>query len=150
LTSELPDTAIAQTLARERDPSVAATRLVEEAVAAGGHDNVTVVVVDVLTGDEDDEDVGDTARGIEQPESEASLGLGHPPEPIGKPRGRAARRSRRSPKAKPELIVEVPGSASAPQGSAGGGDQESNALIAEVPTRNGDEGEPETGGMHDG
>lgn len=66
LTGEVPDATIAAVLSRETDPSVAATRLVEQAVSAGGRDNVTVVVVDVVDvveGDTDDTD--DTARGRE-------------------------------------------------------------------------------------
>lgn len=63
LTGEVDDDAIRQVLVDEADPSVAALRLVERAISAGGHDNVTAVVVDVLkvedlAGEED----GDTAR----------------------------------------------------------------------------------------
>lgn len=46
LTTEVDDTEIAEVLADEADPQVAAERLVELALAAGGHDNVTAVVVD--------------------------------------------------------------------------------------------------------
>ncbi len=48
LTSELEDSDIEALLRSEASPSVAATRLVELAVTAGGRDNVTVVVVDVF------------------------------------------------------------------------------------------------------
>ena len=41
------DSAIESTLARTRDPQRCASMLVNEAIAAGGYDNVTVVVVDV-------------------------------------------------------------------------------------------------------
>ncbi len=46
LNRELEDSRIADLLADEVDPQQAADRLVAEAVAAGGRDNVTVVVVD--------------------------------------------------------------------------------------------------------
>ena len=52
LNSEVPDAAIARILSGHPDPDAAASALVEAALAAGGHDNVTVVVVDV--GDFDD------------------------------------------------------------------------------------------------
>ena len=47
LTSELPDDAIAAVLLAEADPQAAADALVTAAVDAGGHDNVTVIVLDV-------------------------------------------------------------------------------------------------------
>ncbi len=50
LTSELSDTAVGHILAAENAPDRAALTLVDSAVAAGGHDNVTVVVVDVAGG----------------------------------------------------------------------------------------------------
>ncbi|GLZ40409.1 protein phosphatase 2C domain-containing protein [Actinokineospora sp. NBRC 105648] len=46
LTGELDDGTIADILAAEPDPRAAAERLVRAAVAAGGRDNVTAVVVD--------------------------------------------------------------------------------------------------------
>ncbi|AEG43390.1 PP2C family serine/threonine-protein phosphatase [Isoptericola variabilis] len=46
LTIELPDRRIAAVLLTEPDPQAAADRLVEEAVAAGGRDNITVIVID--------------------------------------------------------------------------------------------------------
>ena len=50
LFSELDDAAISAVLRTREDPVVAADVLVSEAVRAGGRDNVTVVVVDVLDG----------------------------------------------------------------------------------------------------
>lgn len=47
LSSMLRDNEIAATLARMRDPQRCASQLVNEAIAAGGHDNVTVIVADV-------------------------------------------------------------------------------------------------------
>lgn len=51
LTNEVADTRIASILRRLADPDEAATELVRLAVEAGGRDNVTVVVIDVLTDD---------------------------------------------------------------------------------------------------
>ncbi len=50
LTNELPDQRLAAVLLSESDPQAAADRLVDEAVAAGGRDNITVIVIDA-TGD---------------------------------------------------------------------------------------------------
>jgi protein phosphatase len=46
LTIELPDQRLAAVLLSEPDPQGAADRLVDEAVAAGGRDNITVIVID--------------------------------------------------------------------------------------------------------
>ncbi|MGP3533356.1 PP2C family protein-serine/threonine phosphatase [Microbacterium sp. RD1] len=48
LPTELPDDRVAEVLRDEAEPQAAAERLVREAVAAGGRDNVTAVVVDAL------------------------------------------------------------------------------------------------------
>lgn len=50
LPTELTDQTIATTLRQLRDPQEAAAALVREAVNHGGRDNVTVIVVDVLSG----------------------------------------------------------------------------------------------------
>jgi PPM family protein phosphatase len=52
LVDEVADVDIASTLATETDPQVAADRLVDQANEAGGRDNITVVVLDVLEGDD--------------------------------------------------------------------------------------------------
>lgn len=63
LTGEVADEDIRRVLMAEADPSVAATRLVERALAMGGHDNVTAVVVDVIAAQELlGQEEGDTAR----------------------------------------------------------------------------------------
>ncbi|MFS0732150.1 protein phosphatase 2C domain-containing protein [Microbacterium sp. 1P10UB] len=49
LTSEVPDARIRAVLHSEPDPQRAADVLVEEAVAAGGRDNITVVIVDAVS-----------------------------------------------------------------------------------------------------
>ena len=57
LFNELTDNRISEILGRCTDPEMAANELVDRAVDAGGHDNVTVLVVDVMeapeTGGED-------------------------------------------------------------------------------------------------
>jgi protein phosphatase len=52
LVDEVDDIDIADTLRSESDPQAAAERLVEQANEAGGRDNTTVVVVDIIDGDE--------------------------------------------------------------------------------------------------
>ena len=47
LSTMLRDADIERTLCRVQDPQRCATQLVNEAIAAGGHDNVTVIVADV-------------------------------------------------------------------------------------------------------
>ncbi len=59
LTSEVADDVIARALAQAGGPQSAADRLIGMALAAGGRDNVTVLVVDHLVGA--DEPVGRTA-----------------------------------------------------------------------------------------
>lgn len=62
LTSMLEDTEIAQALGTYADPSIAANALVAAANEAGGHDNVSVVVVDVEGGAAGARGVRDTDR----------------------------------------------------------------------------------------
>ncbi len=52
LTSELSDIAIFHIMSEQMSPELTVSTLIEAAVAAGGHDNVTVVVVDVDHGPE--------------------------------------------------------------------------------------------------
>ena len=52
LVDEVDDDAIKLTLTELTDPQLAAERLVEQANEAGGRDNISVIVVDVLDGDE--------------------------------------------------------------------------------------------------
>lgn len=52
LVDEVDDTDIASILLDATDPQVAADALVEAANAAGGRDNITVIVLDILEGDE--------------------------------------------------------------------------------------------------
>ncbi len=66
LTGMLPERRIAEVLAEEADPRAAADRLVAEANAAGGVDNITVVVVDVL------EDGGRSAAAGDPPATRVS------------------------------------------------------------------------------
>jgi PPM family protein phosphatase len=52
LVREVGDNQIAGTMRRLQDPDEAARELVAQAKSAGGHDNITVVIVDVVGGDE--------------------------------------------------------------------------------------------------
>jgi serine/threonine protein phosphatase PrpC len=52
LVDEVADLDITSTLILETDPQDAAERLVEKANEAGGRDNITVIVIDVLEGDD--------------------------------------------------------------------------------------------------
>lgn len=52
LTSHIEDLELAAMLTEERDPETCARRLIQEANARGGEDNVTVVIVDLEEGDE--------------------------------------------------------------------------------------------------
>jgi protein phosphatase len=52
LVDEVDDAAITATLRTESDPQKAVDTLVDQANAAGGRDNITVIVVDVLSGDD--------------------------------------------------------------------------------------------------
>jgi len=63
LTVELTDERIARVLLEHPDPQRAAGRLVEEAVAAGGRDNITVVVVDVTNVEDCADETATSPRG---------------------------------------------------------------------------------------
>ena len=52
LVDEVADPDILETITTLKDPQEAAERLVDQANAAGGRDNITVIVVDVLEGDD--------------------------------------------------------------------------------------------------
>ncbi|MDA8342082.1 MAG: protein phosphatase 2C domain-containing protein [Actinomycetota bacterium] len=85
LTVDVSDEDIRGVLDGEPDPSVAATRLVERAVAAGGHDNVTVIVVDVIAGATTAVDVDEPARG--RPARLGVMNGNEPRGPDGDPKG---------------------------------------------------------------
>jgi hypothetical protein len=53
LTNEVPEARIAEVLAAEPDPDSVAHQLVQEANDHGGNDNITVLLVDVLVGDDE-------------------------------------------------------------------------------------------------
>jgi serine/threonine protein phosphatase PrpC len=85
LTNMLPDARIAQVLGEEDEPRAAAERLVAEANQAGGIDNITVVLVDLVEEGHDEAD----------PPARTSVGrAGHPaagPSPARAGRAPAAR-----------------------------------------------------------
>ncbi|MBE7699289.1 serine/threonine-protein phosphatase [Oerskovia sp. Sa1BUA8] len=62
LTGELSDERITEILLAQPDPQVAADHLVNEAIVAGGRDNITVVVVDATGAWEDTSDGSTTPR----------------------------------------------------------------------------------------
>ncbi|WP_402372603.1 PP2C family protein-serine/threonine phosphatase [Isoptericola rhizosphaerae] len=70
LTLELTDERIAQLLLEHPDPQEAAGRLVDEAIAAGGRDNITVIVVDVASAADGTEGTTTTPRGAFAPDED--------------------------------------------------------------------------------
>ncbi|OZB48457.1 MAG: serine/threonine protein phosphatase [Cellulomonas sp. 14-74-6] len=99
LTRDVPAGRIAELLARESDARLAASALVAEALLRGGHDNVSVVVVDSGTrvrGSEGTEGVGTTAPvpGDGLPRQRADEVRA--PRPTSSPAAPAARPGRRS------------------------------------------------------
>jgi protein phosphatase len=92
LTAMLEESRIRQILDEEQDPSAAADRLVAEAVAAGGHDNVSVIVIDFPrdagAAGLDDASPADTVVADEHPPIADPPGWSippPPPEPVGPP-----------------------------------------------------------------
>lgn len=98
LTGEVDDQALAATVTTERDPRVAARTLVEQALAGGGRDNISVIVVDVLRVD-GSTDGADTAPRVAEVMAEE----------ITRPReGRAADVAAPEPRAGADLLSDVP------------------------------------------
>ncbi len=117
LTNELDDPQISEVLATVPDPQVAADLLVRAARTHGGSDNITVVVVDVVVGEDDEQDVpavaavapdfqsarpGDAAEApVEEQEAPADAGVEvlpgpEPLKPKLRDRWRARRKARRA------------------------------------------------------
>jgi protein phosphatase len=109
LTNELTSDQIGEVLSSVPDPQHAAELLVHAARTHGGSDNITVVVVDVVVGEEDDASVpavaavasdftrpSDPPQGFTQPSDEV-VPLSPPPEPepSRRERRRAKRRAKR-------------------------------------------------------
>jgi protein phosphatase len=69
LTTELRDSEISDIATMYSDPHLVAEKLVEKALEAGGHDNVTVVVVDGGSGSADEIDDTTAPRPLRIPES---------------------------------------------------------------------------------
>ncbi len=76
LSGEVTDEAISEILATETEPSVAVSRLVEKALASGGHDNISAVVVDVVSTTAADEPESDTAQNALLPITHVPLSPG--------------------------------------------------------------------------
>ena len=74
LVNELDDSRIARILRDKAEPEAAAVELVRSAVDAGGHDNVTVVVVDVATAPSTPHGTG-YKRTRTRPERASTLGI---------------------------------------------------------------------------
>lgn len=103
-----------ETTLREGTPEQAATRLIDLALRSGGPDNVTVVVADVLAGDDDSTSVPNapvSAGALALPESERA----HPDTAAG----RAAALNRRPQIVEPNAQAAA-GGATAAAGSAAG------------------------------
>ena len=85
LTNELSDERIASTLRQLADPQEAAHDLVRQARAAGGSDNITVVVVDVVDDDGRAEKASAALAGSKTSTS-AATSVSHPPTvPVAQP-----------------------------------------------------------------
>ena len=87
LPTELSDQTIAATLRQLRDPQEAAAALVREAVDHGGRDNVTVIVVDVVSGLDGS---GVDTRSPSPTRREVPTGDGSMPRPVGNTDARRA------------------------------------------------------------
>ncbi len=81
LTNELDDPQIAEVLATVPDPQVASDLLVRAARTHGGSDNITVVVVDVVVGEDDEQDVPAVAAVAPDFQSALPEGPGEAPPP---------------------------------------------------------------------
>ncbi len=112
LTNELGESEIAEVLASVSDPREAADLLVRAARSHGGSDNITVVVVDVVVGEAEDDDVPavaavsadfhtapEAADGSAPVVEEAEEAAG------GAPKGAPSRRERRKAKRKARRIA---------------------------------------------
>ena len=85
LTNELSDERIASTLRQLADPQEAAHDLVRQARAAGGSDNITVVVVDVVDDDGRAEKASAALAGSKTSTGGATAGSHPPTVPVSQP-----------------------------------------------------------------
>ncbi len=79
LTGMLPDSAIAQTLLTHADAGAAANALLERALAAGGHDNITAMVLRAMALDAVEEEPVEATADLDEnlrPDATKSLGMG--------------------------------------------------------------------------
>jgi serine/threonine protein phosphatase PrpC len=82
LFNEIPEDRIASVLRRLSDPGEAADELVRGAVEAGGRDNVTVVLVDVVSDGRDPRAMADTTTRLAGPEGGVGAGDTAPHEAL--------------------------------------------------------------------
>jgi protein phosphatase len=85
LTNELDSAQIAEVLGTVPDPQVAADLLVRAARTHGGSDNITVVVIDVVVGEDDQADVpavAAVAPDFTSPAADEASGEEPPPPPV--------------------------------------------------------------------
>ena len=115
LTGEVEDAAIGAVLARSESPEDAAIGLVEAALAAGGRDNVSVVVLDVVRLEDADGATSDTAPRIGSIDAVPDAAPAVPePRPaadmvdLANLPGRRSRRGRRRQKQAAVLIDGIP------------------------------------------
>jgi len=112
LFNEVEDSRIASTLRRLADPTDAARELVRLANEGGGHDNITVVIVDVLDDDGVALPEGDQADRVVAAVSGEARAVGHDgPTAPAKPAGREGRggRSKDKDKDKAKAKAAEPG-----------------------------------------
>ena len=148
LVDEVADSDIVATLLEHDDPQDAADSLIEQANEAGGRDNITVIVLDVLDGDDppdptqeidltptwaDDTDV--TLDDIARIEGEHGDELADPAAEVAAPTGRRQRRrDRREAKELAALAAAATTAATSPDGTESDAPKPDNTPDATAPT----------------
>src|SRR5207253_315915 len=97
LTTELSDDRIASLLRRLADPQEAARELVNEAKVAGGRDNITVIVVDVVDDDDRAARASEAVGAMERPPIESTSVVASPDGDAGGGRDEARATAAESP-----------------------------------------------------
>lgn len=122
LSGEVVHAALEDLLARDADPDVICAELIERALAGGGSDNITAIVVEVESID------GATISEYDTNPRDAATQEHHAVAPLGSTDSRGVDVA--GPSAAAEALIEVPG-AMRPEGL--GADESEEDLIAEVP-----------------